>query len=228
MNTRIRIQYTSLALAVGAALCAALPAHAQSKGDWLIRAGLTSVNPKVKSGDLSAPAYPNTKIDVTCSTVVGGGITFMVTDNFSLDLPLALFLENKIKGDGAIKSSGQIGSTKTIPATLFAQYRFGESSATRRPYVGAGPTYAKFTETTGNGTLTGLTNTGGSGTTLKIKDKFGFTVQAGLTYAFAPRWFLDAMVAKTKLKTTSTLSTGQTIDVTLDPVTVGFYVGYRY
>jgi outer membrane protein len=36
------------------------------------------------------------------------------------------------------------------------------------------------------------------------------------------------MVAKTKLKTTSTLSTGQSIDVTLDPVTYGLYVGHRF
>jgi len=224
-----RTQHTAItALALGAALCASLPAHAQSKGDWLIRAGLTSVNPQVKSGDLSAPTVPGTKIDVTPSTVVGGGITYMVTDNFSVDLPLAVFLEHKIKGDGAIKASGQIGSTKAIPATLLAQYRFGETSATWRPYVGAGPTYAKFSETTGNGTLTGLTNPGGEGTTLKIKDKLGFSVQAGVSYAFAPKWFADLMVIKTKLKTTSTLSTGQTIDVTLDPVTVGFYVGFKY
>jgi len=226
MNTRTQTAFTALAL--GAALCAALPAHAQSKGDWLIRAGLTSVMPQVKSGDLSAPAPPNTKIDVTPSTVVGGGITYMVTDNWSVDLPLAVFLEHKIKGDGAIKGSGQIGSTKAIPATLFAQYRFGETNATWRPYVSAGPTYAKFTETTGNGTLTGLTNPGSTGTTLKIKDKLGYTVGAGLTYAFSPKCFADLMVAKTKLKTTSTLSTGQTIDVKLDPVTVGFYVGFKY
>lgn len=227
MNTRIQpTAFTALAL--GVALCAGLPAHAQSKGDVLIRAGLTSVNPQVKSGDLSAPTVPNTKIDVTPSTVVGGGITYMVSDHFSVDLPLAVFLTHKIKGDGAIKGSGQIGSTKAIPATLLAQYRFGEANATWRPYLGAGPTYAKFTETTGNGTLTGLTNPGGEGTSLKIKDKLGLSVQAGVTYAFAPNWFADLMVIKTKLKTTSTLSTGQTIDVTLDPVTVGFYVGVKY
>jgi outer membrane protein len=227
MNTRI--QHTALtALALGAALCASLPAHAQSKGDWLIRAGLTSVNPQVKSGDLSAPTVPGTKIDVTPSTVVGGGISYMLTDNWSVDLPLAVFLEHKIKGDGAIKGSGQIGSTKAIPATLFGQYRFGEANATWRPYVGAGPTYAKFTETTGNGTLTALTNPGGPGTSLKIKDKLGYSIEAGITYAFSPKCFADLTVIKTKLKTTSTLSTGQTIDVTLDPVTVGFYVGFKY
>jgi outer membrane protein len=224
-----RTQHTALtALALGAALCASLPAHAQSKGDWLIRAGLTSVNPQVKSGDLSAPTVPGTKIDVTASTVVGGGISYMLTDNWSVDLPLAVFLENKIKGDGAIKGSGQIGSTKSIPATLFGQYRFGEANATWRPYVGAGPTYAKFTETTGNGTLTALTNPGGPGTSLKIKDKLGYSIEAGITYAFSPKCFADLTVIKTKLKTTSTLSTGQTIDVTLDPVTVGFYVGFKY
>jgi len=135
---------------------------------------------------------------------------------------------HQLHADGAIKGSGQIGSTKAIPATLFGQYRFGEANATWRPYVGAGPTYAKFTETTGNGTLTALTNPGGPGTSLKIKDKLGYSIEAGITYAFSPKCFADLTVIKTKLKTTSTLSTGQTIDVTLDPVTVGFYVGFKY
>jgi outer membrane protein len=227
--TRIRMQHPLLlAAAVSATLCAALPAHAQSKGEWLFRAGLTKVMPQVKSGELTAPTPPDTRIDVTESTVVGGGITYMLTDNWSVDLPLAMPLQSKIKGDGAIKGSGEIGHAKAAPATLFGQYRFGESNDKWRPYVGAGPTFASFFEETGNGTLTALTNPGGPPTNLRIKDKLGFSLQAGLTMALSPKYFAEVTLIKTFLKTTSTLSTGQTIDVKLDPVAVGFYVGYRY
>jgi hypothetical protein len=44
------------------------------------------------------------------------------------------------------------------------------------------------------------------------------TVQAGATYAFNERWFLDGVVSYTWLKNTTTLSTGQTQPMTLNPV----------
>jgi outer membrane protein len=42
------------------------------------------------------------------------------------------------------------------------------------------------------------------------------------------RWYVDAAVIKTFLKTRTTLSTGQTLDIKLDPVTLSFGVGYRF
>jgi outer membrane protein len=50
----------------------------------------------------------------------------------------------------------------------------------------------------------------------------------GATYAFNERWFLDATVLHTFLKTTTTLSTGQTLDTKLDPTTLALSVGYRF
>jgi outer membrane protein len=227
MTTQLKSSLV-LALSAVAALCVAMPAQAQSQGDILVRIGITDVTPKVKSGALSAPTLPNTRIDVSGDTVMGGGVTYMLTDNWSVDLPLALPLHNRIKGADAIGSSGQIGTTSTLPATLFGQYRFLEAGAKWRPYVGLGLTYASFYEETGNNTLTGLTNPGGAPTGLRIKDKFALTEQAGLTWAYSPKFFAEFMVAKTQLKTRSTLSTGQTIDTTLDPVSMGLYVGFKY
>ncbi len=227
MTTQLQ-KHLVLALSAAAVLCAALPAQAQSQGDILVRIGLTQVSPKVKSGDLTAPAPPHTRIDVTGDTVFGGGVTYFVTDNWALDLPLALPLHNRIKGAGAIGSSGQIGTTKTLPATLFGQYHFLEATAKWRPYVGLGLTYVSFFEETGNSALTGLTNPSVTPTGLRIKDKFALTEQVGLTYAFSPKCFAEFMVAKTQLKTRATLSTGQTLDATLDPVTMGLYVGFKY
>jgi len=63
---------------------------------------------------------------------------------------------------------------------------------------------------------------------LSLESKLGLTVQAGATFALNERWFIDGMVAKTFVKTRGTLSTGQTIDVTLNPVTVAVAVGYKF
>ena len=42
------------------------------------------------------------------------------------------------------------------------------------------------------------------------------------------RWFLDLSWSRTYLKTTTTLSTGQTIDTTLNPGTTTLGVGLRF
>lgn len=212
-----------------AALCAmGTAAQAQSAGTLLGRIGVTSIMPQVKSGDLSTPSPPGTRIDVSNATGVGGGLTYIVNEHWSVDVPLGLPFESKIKGDGAIAGSGEIGKAKVLPITVFGQYRFLEASARARPFVGLGLTYANFMGEQGNGTLTGLLNPGGTPVTMKIEDKWTLTPQVGVTTFVTPTVFVEAMVAKSWLKTRSTLSTGQTIDVKLDPVTIGLYLGYKY
>lgn len=216
-----------------AALCLLLlgasTVHAQNAGSWLVRAGVTNINPDVTSGDLSAPSLPGTKSDVGDSTRLGGGITYMYTDHFSVDLPLALPFKHELTGDGAIAGVGKIGEVKVLPMTLFAQYRFGEPTASFRPYVGAGPTYAKFFKERSTATLSALTGgTPTNPTTLSVESKLVPSIQIGATWRFQDRWFVDAMVAKTFLKTRTTLSTGQTLDIKLDPVTVSLAVGMKF
>ena len=113
--------------------------------------------------------------------------------------------------------------------TLFAQYRFGEPTASFRPYVGAGPTYAKFFKERSTATLSALTGgTPTNPTTLSVESKLVPTIQMGATWRLQDRWFVDAMVAKTFLKTRTSLSTGQTLDIKLDPVTVSLAVGMKF
>lgn len=212
-----------------AGLFASEAANAQSAGSWLVRAGAVRIAPKVDSGDLSAPAFPGTKADVDSNTQFGGGVTYMWTDNFAIDLPLSTPFKHDINGDGAIAGVGKIGETKALPITLMGQYRFLEASSPFRPYVGAGITYAKFYKEKGTAALTGLTGGSTSNpTTLKIDSKFAATIQVGASYSFNERWFVDATVLKTFLKTTTTLSTGQTLDIKLDPLTTAVFVGYRF
>lgn len=89
------------------AACAA--AQAQVAGTFSARAGVTRIMPDVTSGDLSSPSFPGTKISVGDATQVSGGVNYMLTDNISLDLPLALPFKHKFYGDGAIAGTGQLG-----------------------------------------------------------------------------------------------------------------------
>jgi outer membrane protein len=222
----MKFQTTCLAATL---LLMAGAAQAQTAGTWMVRGGITNITPAVDSGNLSASSLPNTKIDSNGNTQLGGGITYMVDDHWAVDLPLATPFTHNLYGAGAISGAGKIAETKALPISLFGQYHFGEANAQFRPYVGAGPTYAKFYKEKGTAVLTAIT--GGSSstpTTLSLESRLGLTVQVGGTVTLNERWFIDGMIAKTFVKTRGTLSTGQTIDVTLNPVTVAVAVGYKF
>jgi len=221
---------TSISWMAGALLLAAAPlAPAQSAGSWLVRAGATQISPDVDSGNLSAPSFANTRVDVRSDTQLSGGITYMLTDHWAVDVPLALPFTHDTVGAGAIAGVGKIGEVKVLPITLLAQYRFAGANDALRPYVGLGPTYARFYKARSTATLNALT--GGlpsSPTTLSVDSRWGFTAQLGLAMEVAPRWYLDAAVLKTKLKTRTSLSTGQTLNIKLDPWTYTVGIGYRF
>ena len=223
MKTTFKLSLAAVALVAGAA------AHAQSAGTWMARVGAIGLYPQVSSGDLSPPAFPNTQTDVSSDWTLGGGITYMITDNWSVDVPLALPFTHTLTGAGAIAGVGTIGTTKALPLTVWGQYRFGDAKAAFRPYLGAGLTYAYFYDENATNTLNALSGgTPSNPTTFSIESKFALGVQAGATYAFNERWFLDGMVGYTWLKNTTTLSTGQTQPMTLNPVSVAISVGYKF
>jgi outer membrane protein len=223
MKNNFKLSLVALTLVAGSA------AQAQSAGTWMARVGGIGLYPQVSSGDLSPPAFPNTQTDVSSDWTLGGGVTYMITDNWSVDVPLALPFTHTLTGAGAIAGVGTIGTTKALPITMWGQYRFGEAKSTFRPYLGAGLTYAYFYDENATNTLNALSGgTPSNPTTFSIQSKWAFGVQAGATYAFNERWFLDGMLGYTWLKNTTTLSTGQTQPMTLNPVSVAISIGYKF
>ncbi|HEY5801322.1 MAG TPA: OmpW family outer membrane protein [Burkholderiaceae bacterium] len=214
--------------AASAALCFAGASHAQSAGSWSVKVGANKITPKVTSGNVSAPALPGTKTDVLPDTQPMAIFSYMLTNNFSVETAIGTPYEHDLIGDGAIKGTGKLGSARVLPAAAFVQYRFFDPSTRIRPYVGLGGTYAMFQKEKGSGQLTALLNPGGPGTTFKVKDKLAVSPQIGVSVAITDRWFVDAAVIKTYLKTTATFSTGQTQELKLDPLAVNVGIGYRF
>lgn len=215
-------------IALAALLACSLPAFAQKAGSWSASVGVTQIAPDVTSGNLTAPSLPTTQIDVSSNTQLTGAVNYALTDNVVVHLPLGLGFKHKINGAAAIAGVGAIGTTKALPITLIGQYRFMDANATFRPYAGAGLSYVKFYKTTGTTVLTALTNPGGAATTLKFESKFAPTIQLGAVYNINEKWYLDASYTKTFIKTRGTLSTGQTLDATLNPNGYTLQVGYKF
>jgi len=215
-------------LALAAAMTAASAASAQTAGTWLGTLGINKITPKVDSGDISAPALPHTKADVESDTKPRFTIGYMLTDNISTELDLGVPYKHDLVGAGAIQGVGKVGTSEVLPPTAFIQYRFLQANSMVRPYVGLGITYAKFQKEEGSGQLTALLNTGGPAATFKLDDKWAASFQLGGTVKINEKWFMDASVIKTKLKTKVYFSTGQTQDVRLDPLAVNVSVGYAF
>jgi len=217
------------ATAALAALLAPTAAQAQSAGTLLVRVGATQIKPNVSSGDLTAPSFVGTQVDVRSDTQFAGGVSYMLTDSLSIDVPLATPFKHDIVGAGAIAGVGKIGEVRALPMTLLGQYRFLDAKSAFRPYLGAGVTYAKFYKARSTAALSALTGgTPSNPTTIEVKSKFAATLQLGATYAFSDRWFVEADLKHTFLKTRTTLSTGQTIDTKLDPDSYSIAIGYSF
>lgn len=206
---------------------AAVASHAtaQSEGTWSAKAGYNQFRPQVKSGDITG--VPGAKVDVDKGGSVFGSVSYMVTDNISGEFAFGVPPKLDIKGDGVIAQAGKIADTKVWSPILMAQYRFGNASSMFRPYVGVGATYVKFTDVETTPILSLLTNPGGS-TSASIDSAWGAVAQLGITYKFGEKWFLDASIIPMRLKSTAHLSTGQKVDVRVNPILVNFGVGLRF
>ncbi len=204
-------------------------AWAQSAG-WLIQGGVTHLAPSVSSGLLSAPSPPGTTVGVGSDTQPTVQLTYVYNDHWSVAVPLGLGFKHKLYGTGAISGTGQIGTVTALPITVFGQYRLGEANAKFRPYGMLGLSYAYFHDAQGSAALNGLNpiNPVGGSTGLKVDSKFALSAGLGMYVRIDDRWFVDMSYAKTFLKTSTTLSTGQSIQTTLNPGIVTLGVGMRF
>ena len=221
-------QSIAAALVASAALCGAGAAQAQVAGDVLVKLGWNKIMPKVRSEDLTAPSLPGSKIDLKSASALFFTATYMITDDISVEALGGLPYKHDIIGAGAVAGVGKIGSIHQVSPTLLLQYRFLAADAPFRPYIGAGPTFAKFYGSKGSAALTAVTNPGGPATTIGGDTEWGGTVQAGANYKIDKHWFLDAAILKTFISTKATLSTGQSTSAKLNPIAINASIGYTF
>ena len=226
---KVRLHSAVRLLALAALGAAAAGASAQSAGQWTAKVGINQITPKVESGNISAPALPNSKADVGSDTKPIFVIGYSFTDNVSAELNLGIPYKHSIYGADGIAGTGKLGSVEVLPPTAFIQYRFFTPDSKFRPYVGAGITYSYFQKARGSGQMTALTNIGSDiPTTFKVKNKVAGSLELGIVYNVNEKWYVDANLIKTFLKTKVNFSTGQMQDLTLNPQAISLGVGYKF
>lgn len=198
-----------LATGIGLALSMGLlnTASAFEPGDWLIRAGVTNVNPKSDNHDV---------VSVDSATSMSINFTYMMTDVWAVEVLAAYPFKHDIRlnGDGS-----KVGSTKHLPPTFSLQYHFRPTEKLQ-PYLGVGLNYTTFFSEETTGAL--------AGTNLKLGDSWGFGGQIGFDVMFNDDWFFNLDARYISIETKAKLDGASLGTVEIDPWVFGAHIGYRF
>lgn len=216
-------KFLALVAVSGIAITSA-PAFAE-QGDILLRVRAINVMPSEESGSI-LPAFPGERVSVDNSPAPELDITYMATDNIGFELIAATTKHSASGVTGTTGSIGRLASTWVLPPTLTAQYHFAPDAAIR-PYVGAGVNYTIFY----NEKSTDALEAAVGDTNVKMKDSFGWALQAGMDIPINERISLNVDVKYIDIDTTAILRTTaagtQRVKISLDPIVVGVGLGIK-
>lgn len=154
----------------------AIPATAQSKGDFTLGFGLGYVMPKDDTGTLAGADS-----EVGDSTRPTLTFEYFVMDNIGIEVLAATPFRHDVDLDGL----GEVASVSHLPPTLSVQYHIPTGTAWT-PLLGVGVNYTTFFDEDGKGAL--------SDSKVRLDDSFGLALHAGLDYAISERGAIRADV----------------------------------
>ena len=231
-------KHLSLAAAISAAMVST-QAVAYEAGDWVVRAGVTTVDPQ-ESGDQltlngSEAAFIGAvgpeELGVDSDTQLGLTVEYMLTNNWGIELLAATPFQHTASATETLAGL-DVADIKHLPPTLMAVYHFN-SGKKFQPYLGAGINYTIFfsedTTSEADATFATLGLTGGD---VELDDSWGLSVQAGFDYHLNDKWLVNASVRWIDIDTEAEIKfdNGAKIkaDVDIDPYVYTVSVGYKF
>lgn len=178
---------------------------------WLVRGRVIGVVPEESSTihTIGGEASINTQV------VPELDFSYFFTDNIAAELILATTRHNAT-AKGTMIGDLEAGSVWVLPPTLTLQYHFTQLEGLK-PYVGAGINYTMY-----------YNEKGADAGRFKVKDSFGYALQAGVDIPVDDRWAINFDVKKLFVKADSKWpSVGVKADIDLDPWIVGTGLTYR-
>ena len=219
------------------ALFATMPVMAIEQGDILVNTRLLNIAPDVSDNQVMASGSPLAApagIDVDDAYSLGVDITYMVTNNFGVELMLNTTSNHDIQGTGNL-AGVKVGEITVLPPSLIAVWHFMPKNNIR-PYIGAGLNYTLFFsgDTTGQFTSTMDSVLGGgvTSTDVSVDDKLSLIFQAGVDIDINSDWYISFDAKYIDMDTTATVEVNGVdaarIDFDLNPLILGFGVGMRF
>ncbi len=157
--------------------------EAKEKGDWIIRAGISHIDPTSNNGSIDALGVDLVVDSASMLTFDG---TYMFSDNFGLEVLAALPFKHDIKIDDGTDSA-KVASVKHLPPTVSGVWHFNPQG-TWQPYVGLGVNWTIFFDESEKGLLDDLD------ASLKLKNSLGFAAVVGLDVMLTERMFINGNI----------------------------------
>lgn len=198
---------TILVMAAAMTIILSPVANAYEKGDWLLRVGVGSVDPKSDNGVVAS-------VDNGTALVFNG--TYFFTPNIGFEILAASPFSHDIKlaADGT-----KIGEAKHLPPTFSLQYHF-DTSGGFRPYVGAGVNYTLFFDEKTVGPLAGID--------LDLDASIGLAAQLGADFDVSETMFVNFDVRWMDINTDAKLDGVFLEEVEIDPMVYSLTLGWKF
>ena len=223
-------------LIAAAALLAATSASAQ----YTVQLGYANVDPGASASATSGPFLPanTTSLNVKPQDTVFFSISRAIDDNWDVqlalgyppthDVTLRLINPGNVPPSVAAKNGQLIGTVRQIAPTLFANYKFGESTDKFRPFVGIGVNYTMFDQANSTTLFNQLS---GGTTNNSLTDSWGLAAQVGATYKLDGPWSISGTWSTADVKSTLTNNTygvERKTDIKFSPSVFILAVGYAF
>ena len=166
---------------------------------------------------------PGSGADVQSNTTLAAELSYRFTSAWSAGLTIGVPPRSAVTGTGTAAPFGTLGAVRYGAMVGTGKYTFDLAGSDWKPYVGAGIAYYIV-----------LSESDGFISNLKVKNRFGTALQAGVEYAFTPSFGIALDVKKLFVKTTATgmiAALGGApaeADVTLNPAVVQVGAVFRF
>lgn len=182
------------------------PASAFEEGDWLMRFGVSTVNPKSDNHPV---------VSAEDGTSLTFNFSYMMTRNWAVEVLAAYPFEHDVD----LVGGPTVAQIKHLPPTVSLQYHFAPD-AKFQPYIGAGLNYTTFFSESTEGPL--------AGTKLSLDDSFGLGYQVGADIILNEKWFLNLDARYLDIDSDATLDGVDLGTVEIDPYVYGIHLGFKF
>ena len=225
----------SAAVATALALGACGGAFAQST---TVNLGITYIEPNSSATAISGPYTPANALSlkVQNQTTVFFSVARDITPNVEIELAMGIppthnvtvvvLNPSAVPGSVAAMNGKVAAKVRQVAPTLFANYKFGDSSSQIRPFVGLGVNYTKFDKAESTSVNNAIN---GGPTTIQLTDSTGLAAQLGATPKLSGAWSLTGAVTTAQVKThqtSNTLGIVRTADIKFSPTVITLTAGY--
>lgn len=200
-------------------------------GDFVVRGGLTNVNPDSEHAAVMLAGTDSTMaLTADDSTQLGLNFLYFYTDNIAIELLAATPFAHDVTihdKNAVLNVDGvKLAAAKQLPPTLSALYYF-ETQSAFKPYVGIGVNYTIFFDEQFEDApkQLGLSN-------LELDSSWGLSLQLGLDYLLTDNLHINLSARYIDIDTEATFDVGGDnigkANIDIDPMVYSLMLGYKF